>query len=146
MNCKSVFLGLSFLLFSFAALAQNKKGNLEIVKDPMIDILQQSRIVFNNSLPEEATEVKNEKGTWGTALGFRIQIFSGSSRNEAYAIQARFQQRYENINTYITYTQPNYRVKVGDFRSRSEAQSFMAELKRSYPSVFLFTEQIYIYY
>src|SRR5690606_1545865 len=146
MNCKSAFLGLRFLLFSFAALAQNKKGTLEIVKDPMIDVLQQSRIVFNNSLPEEATEVKNEKGTRGTALGFRIQIFSGSSRNEAYAIQARCQQRYENINTYITYTQPNYRVKVGDFRSRSEAQSFMAELKRSYPSVFLFTEQIYIYY
>jgi len=146
MNCKSIFFGLSFLLFSFVALAQNKKGNLEIVKDPMIDLLQQSRITFNNSLPEESTEVRNEKGTRGTALGFRVQIFSGSNRNEAYAIQARFQQRYEDINTYITYTQPNYRVKVGDFRNRSEAESFMAELRRSYPSVFLFTEQIYVYY
>jgi len=146
MNCKSVILGLSFLLLSFAVSAQNKKGTLEIVKDPMIDLLQQSRIVFNNTPVEENTEAKNEKGTRGTALGFRIQIFSGSSRNEAYAVQARFQQRYEDISTYITYTQPNYRVKVGDFRSRSEAESFMAELKKSFPSVFLFTEQIYVYY
>lgn len=146
MKCKSVFLGLSFLLFSFAALAQNKKGSLEIVKDPMIDLLQQSRIVFNNTPSEVEPEVRNEKGTRGTALGFRIQIFSGSSRNEAYAIQARFQQRYDDISTYITYTQPNYRVKVGDFRSRSEAESFMTELRKSYPSVFLFTEQIYVYY
>src|SRR5690554_2189776 len=146
MNCKSVFLGLSFLLFSLAALAQNKKGSLEIVKDPMIDLLQQSRIVFNNTTTEVEPAIRNEKGTRGTALGFRIQIFSGSSRNEAYAAQARFQQRYEDISTYITYTQPNYRVKVGDFRSRGEAQSFMTELRRSYPSVFLFTEQIYVYY
>lgn len=146
MNCKSVFLGLSFLLFSFVALAQNKKGSLEIVKDPMIDLLQQSRIIFNNSPIESEAGGRNEKGTRGTALGFRIQIFSGSSRTEAYAIQARFQQRYEDISTYITYTQPNYRVKVGDFRSRSEAQSFMNELRKTYPSVFLFTEQIYVYY
>jgi len=146
MNGKSVFLGLSFLLFSFAALAQNKKGSLEIIKDPMIDLLQQSRIIFNNSPIENEPAVKNEKGTRGTALGFRIQIFSGSSRTEAYAIQARFQQRYEDISTYITYTQPNYRVKVGDFRSRSEAQSFMNELRKTFPSVFLFTEQIYVYY
>jgi len=151
MNYKSVFLGLSFLLLSFYGLAQSmtqtKEGNLEIVKDPMIDLLQQNRIIYNNNpIPAESTEVKREKGTKGTALGFRIQIYSGSSRNEAYAVQARFQQQFEDISTYVSYTQPNYRVKVGDFRSRSEAQAFMSEIRRSFPTVFLFTEQINVYY
>lgn len=152
MTYKSVILGLSFLLFSFYSMAQSmiqtKEGNLEIVKDPMIDLLQQNRIIFNNNpIPvESGTEVKREKGTKGTALGFRVQIYSGSSRNEAYAIQARFQQQFDGISTYVSYTQPNYRVKVGDFRSRSEAQAFMNEIRRSFPTVFLFTEQVNVYY
>jgi len=145
MNYKTVILGLSFLLFFSYAMAQKKEGNLEIVKDPMIDLLQQSRILFNNSPDDSASDVKKE-GTRGTALGFRIQIYSGNSRNDAYAAQARFQQQFSDISTYVSYTQPNYRVKVGDFRSRSEAQAFMREARKSFPTVFLFTEQINVYY
>lgn len=144
MNYKSVFLGLSLLLFFSVAMGQNKKGSLEIVMDPAIDRLQESRLVFMNSSTE--TVVREKTGTKGTALGFRIQIYSGSNRNEAYAAQSRFQQQYSDISTYVSYTQPNYRVKVGDFRSRSEAQAFMREVRKSFPTLFLFTEQVNVYY
>lgn len=152
MSYKSILLGLSFLLFSTVVLAQSltqtKEGNLEIVKNPMIDLLQQNRVIFNNNpIPDEGNSVeKREKGVKSTALGFRVQIYSGPSRNEAYSVQSRFQQQFPDINSYISYTQPNYRVKVGDFRSRSEAQAFMREIKRSFPTVFLFTEQVNVYY
>lgn len=145
MNYKSIILSLSLLLFSVAVFAQEKKGNLEIVKSPMIDLLQERRVYFENN-PVEVRPVDKENGTRSTVLGFRVQIYSGSSRNEAYATQARFQKQYKDIATYISYTQPNYRVKVGDFRSRSEAQAFMREVKNDYPMVFLFTEQVYVYY
>lgn len=145
MNYKSIILSLSVVFFSTCALAQTTQGNLEIIKDPRIDLLQKSRVYFENN-PVEETPVTKENGTRGTVLGFRVQIYSGASRNEAYAIQARFQKQYEDIATYISYTQPNYRVKVGDFRSRSEAQAFMREVKKNYPMVFLFTEQVYVYY
>ncbi|MFB5945437.1 SPOR domain-containing protein [Albibacterium profundi] len=145
MNYKSIILSLSLLLFSVAVFAQEKKGNLEIVKSPMIDLLQERRVYFENN-PVEVRPVDKENGTRSTVLGFRVQIYSGSSRNEAYATQARFQKQYKDIATYVSYTQPNYRVKVGDFRSRSEAQAFMREVKNDYPMVFLFTEQVYVYY
>lgn len=145
MNYKSIILSLSLLLFSVAVFAQEKKGNLEIVKSPMIDLLQERRVYFENN-PLEVRPVDKENGTRSTVLGFRVQIYSGSSRNEAYATQARFQKQYKDIATYVSYTQPNYRVKVGDFRSRSEAQAFMREVKNDYPMVFLFTEQVYVYY
>lgn len=145
MNYKSIILSLSLLLFSVAVFAQEKKGNLEIVKSPMIDLLQERRVYFENN-PVEVRPVDKENGTRSTVLGFRVQIYSGSSRNEAYATQARFQKQYKDIATYVSYTQPNYRIKVGDFRSRSEAQAFMREVKNDYPMVFLFTEQVYVYY
>src|SRR5690606_27058417 len=145
MNIKTVLLVTGFLFLSLHAFSQNKKGSLEIIKDPLIERLQQSRLAFNTT-PEESKSESKPKGTRGTALGFRVQIYSGPSSNEAYAAQARFQQQYQDIATYVSYTQPNYRVKVGDFRSRSEAQAFMREVRKSFPTVFLFTEQVVVYY
>ena len=77
--------------------------------------------------------------------GFRVQIFSGSSRSDAYAVESKFQSSYKDIASYVTYEEPNYRVKVGDFRSRSEATSFMRELRSQYSNVFVFTEDVWAY-
>src|SRR5690606_20586265 len=144
MNYKSVFLGLSLILSFSLAMGQTKKGSLEIVKDPGIDLLQESRLIFMKS-PAESV-VKEKTGTKGTALGFRIQIYSGPNRNEAYAAQSRLQQQYSDISTYVSYTGSHMRVKVGDIRSRSEAQGFMREVRKNLLTPFLFTEQLNVYY
>ncbi|MBC7759987.1 MAG: SPOR domain-containing protein, partial [Phormidesmis sp. FL-bin-119] len=60
----------------------------------------------------------------------------------AYAEQTRFKSLYPNITSYVSYTQPNYRVRVGDFRTKLEAQKFMNELKKQYTSMFIFAERI----
>src|SRR5690606_41446012 len=78
-------------------------------------------------------------------MGFRVKIYSGSDRSEAYAEQARFKQLYKGIDTYLSYEEPNYRVKVGDFRSRNEAQALMQGLRKQFNNVFVFTEEIYVY-
>lgn len=140
---KYFFIGVLFLFFSFKANAQYGEGKVEVIKDPLISVLQQKRIEYA-SIPD--SEVAKRSGTKGTALGFRVQIYTGPSRSEAYAVQARFQRLYGDINTYVSYTQPNYRVKVGDFRSRNEAQALMRELRKDFTSLFLFTEQVNIIY
>src|SRR5690606_5788178 len=90
-------------------------------------------------------EVDKETGTRTTAMGFRVQIYSGSDRTEAYGEQARFKRLYKGIDTYLSYEEPNYRVKVGDFRSKSEAQALMQGLRKQFNNVFVFTEEIYVY-
>jgi cell division protein FtsN len=46
------------------------------------------------------------------------------------------------VRSYVSYTQPNYRVRVGDFRTRLEAQKFLNELRKQYSSLFIFAERI----
>ena len=140
---KFFFFGVLFFLSSLKVSAQRQDGKVEIIEDSLIYILQQKRIEYATT-PEP--EVTRRPGTKGTALGFRVQIYTGPSRNEAYAVQARFQRMHSDISTYISYTQPNYRVKVGDFRSRSEAQALMRELRKDFTAVFLFTEQVNVIY
>lgn len=135
------FTGISFLH------AQEQKGNVHFVQDSLIEALQQARIRYAQQL-NAGTQTHNEPhgdGSKTTVLGFRIQIYTGSSRETAYDVQASFKSMYPDISTYISYTQPNYRVKVGDFRSRNQANALMSELKKRFSPVFLFTEEVNVY-
>ncbi len=130
---------------AFWAKAQNR-GELKVYKDSLITVMQEYRSGKRSFTKAPAPSEDRNPATRTTARGFRVQVFLGSNRNEAYAEQARFKRLYPDIDTYITYEEPNYRVKVGDFRSRAEAQRLMEGLKHQFSNVFLFTETIFIYH
>lgn len=134
------------ICFSGSAGYAQQRGAVEVVADPLISLMQRNRM-GTNILAGSASKppVDKKNATRSTAMGFRVQIYSGANRSEAYAEQARFKALYKDIDTYITYEEPNYRVKVGDFRSRSEAQDLMQGLRKQFNNVFIFTEEIYVY-
>lgn len=140
----SIFVGLLIGL-CFASYAQ-KKGEVEIIADPLINLMQRNRMGTNITATAVGKTVVDKKNATRTkAMGFRVQIYSGSNRTEAYAEQAKFMRLYKDIDTYVSYEEPNYRVKVGDFRSRGEAQNLMQGLRKQFNNVFIFTEEIYVY-
>lgn len=140
--------GLLMVLLPGALIAQ-KKGQVEVVKDPLISVLQQYRsAIARGENPGGSGRIAPEDRSHLTRTvvpGFRVQVFLGPSRSEAYAEQARFQQLFKDFDTYITYEAPNYRVKVGDFRSRREAERLMQALRGRFTNVFVFAEDIFVY-
>jgi hypothetical protein len=128
--------------FSAVVLAQTK-GEVSVVKDPMIDSLIAKRIELSL---KSATPGTVSTGRPGTAIvsqmGYRVQIFYGSDRREVFNQQAKFNSSFPELNTYITYKQPNYYLRVGDFRTRLEAQRLMNELRPMFPTLFIFREKI----
>ncbi len=128
---KRIFLFSIILIVLIAGRAfSQQKGTVEVFKDPQIDSLIARRAALsrraNASMPQ----------------GFRIQIFSGTDRKEAYAEQTKFRKLFPGTASYISYAQPNYKVRVGDFRTRLEADKMMNRLKRNYPVLFIFSERI----
>ena len=132
-----------FWCFSAAAFAQTK-GTVSVVKDPMIDSLIAKRIELN--LRPATTPAAVSSGRPGTTIvsqmGYRVQIFYGSDRREVFNEQSKFNNSFPELNTYITYKQPNYYLRVGDFRTRLEAQRLMSELRPLFPTLFIFREKI----
>lgn len=145
---KNVWLILIIAALPASNLLAQERGKLEVVEDPLITILQQFRAGKLSARSTEGSEEVHVRtpGTRTVARGFRVQIYMGSSRSDAYAAQARFQRAFSDIETYVTYEQPNFRVKVGDFRSRSEAEQLMRGLRQQFNNVFVHTEDIFIYY
>ena len=150
MSRKGLILGLGFIVTALSVTAQ-EQHRVIVSKDTIITILQAFRAdheinpTTSRMISLGRRVVDKSRATRVKRKGFRVQIYSGPNRNEAYAIQSRFKNQHTDIDSYITYDEPNYRVKVGDFRSRSEANSFMRELRAQYSTVFVFQEDIWVW-
>jgi hypothetical protein len=98
----------------------------------LIDTLIARRPYLNKTVPGAET---------GSG-GFRVQIFFGSGRQAAYDAQAKFVNDYPEIPTYISYIEPNFKVQVGDFRTKLEAQKLESELNGMFTSLFIISTKI----
>jgi hypothetical protein len=77
--------------------------------------------------------------------GFRVRIFNDNkqnSRGASEAAMARFKGMYPGIAAYRTYSNPFFKVTVGDFRTKSEAMRLLQQVKGSFPSAFIVKETI----
>lgn len=108
-----------------------KRGRLVLNQDERIDELVKRHIEIN----------RREEGM----PGYRIRIFSQSgqaARQNATMARAEFFNKYPDAETYLDYDPPNFRVYVGDFRTRSEALRMQRKIRNDYPYSFIVSSRI----
>lgn len=85
-------------------------------------------------------ELLNEKRKNNPNLSYadryKIQIYNGPS-DGAKKTLSEFRQQFKNLDGTIVFKTPNYKVLVGNFRSRMEAERNLLEIKNYYKNVFL---------
>jgi hypothetical protein len=118
---------LSFtLLIAFPGICQ-KTGKIEIiVGDSRISTLVAKHIAFN----EKRESIR----------GFRVQIFFDSgnnSKSRAITAMNEFKAKYSETGVYLMFQEPNFKVRVGDFRTRMDAQRFLHKIADDYPNAFV---------
>lgn len=71
-------------------------------------------------------------------VGFRVQVFSDNNsrtaKSEARSKSKAINDAIPHYRTYVTYDAPYWRLKVGDFRTRTDAEEAADEIKRLFPS------------
>ena len=117
---KRVFLTLTMLTLAYNINAQDQ--NLTVNQDPKFDQLLNDKRKINTSISTNDT--------------YKIQIFSGKSE-EAKKTLSDFKRENSNIDGTIIFNTPNYKVIVGNFKTRIEAERNLAEIKKRYKLVFL---------
>lgn len=82
----------------------------------------------------------NEKRKINTSLNvsdsYKIQIFNGNSEN-AKRVLNDFKLYFNEIEATIVFNTPNYKVWVGNFKTRIEAERYLVDIKKKYPNVLL---------
>ena len=67
---------------------------------------------------------------------YKIQIFSGDSE-KAKSTLSEFRQAFSGMDGTIIFNTPNYKVWVGNYKSRIEAERNLIDIKKMYPNVHL---------
>jgi hypothetical protein len=80
-----------------------------------------------------------------TIQGFRIRIFSDSgqqARDKANGMRGKFMEIYPEVTTYLVFNTPNFKVYIGDYRTKSEALKMYKQIQKSFPKAFIVSDKI----
>ena len=119
-NPKSIKFLICALLFSSVVIVEAQQGRVIIDQDP------------------EIAKLLEYKKDLSTIDFYKIQIFSNSKRSDAESARSEFRSSFNKYPTEIVYEPPNFKIWVGAFRDRLEADRAYIEIKKKYPNAFLF--------
>jgi len=121
---------LCFLGFSFQGLSQEKK--VKVIEDRRLAELVEKHITLN-------------KQQGGVMEGYRVQIFFDSgaeSKKRALEAKSDFQMKYPDIPTYLSFSEPFFKIRAGDFRHKVEADGLLHMINTVYPNAFIVRDKI----
>jgi hypothetical protein len=90
----------------------------------------------------DSIAVNNQKQKF--IQGYTIQVYTGSSRTTANEIRGEVFNILHGTLPKVTYDLPNYKVKVGKFYHRLEAQRDFAAIKKRFRNAILVPQQFTI--
>ena len=131
MKFSTVVICAFFIFYSNQFLAAQKAssdtGKVELVQEYKIKELVNKHIEINSK---------------AAIKGYRIKIHFGSDKNKAKEIKAKFISKFPEISAYEKYDQPNFNIRVGDYRTKLEAYKALKEIQLEFPSSFLVQDEI----
>ena len=103
-------------------------GRVELQQDPRLEELLCPR---PNALRTGAG------GEVYYAAGYRVRVFSGNnqvqSKTLAYQIEGEMKDKMPDLQTYVVFKTPNWRLLVGNYRTSEEAIAALRDLKKAFP-------------
>ena len=113
---------LLFICF-FVPLATS--AQVEVVKDPRIDLLLAKQEELNKKV-----FLENNR----TAPGFRVMVISTNDRSKGLEVKTRLMRDYPEHKTYLIYQSPYFKILIGNFRNKADAESLQRQISRTYPT------------
>jgi len=107
------------ILFSGSALA-NSGDTIIVHKDPRLDIFTAKQASIN--------KVTARMSSNGLFKGYRLQVLNTRSRDDAFKTKAMLLENFPDEKTYVLYQSPYFKVRIGNFVNRNDAENFKKEL------------------
>ena len=123
-----LFFSISFNVLGQEITTYNQDSSIIITKDSRFD-----ELVNKQKIQNQISQSMH---------GYRIQIYFGGIRQKASEVKLDFNSRFPDIQAYLSYQQPNFKVRIGDYRNRFDAQKFLKEIEGLYPTSFIVPEDV----
>lgn len=134
-----IFLCLFFFILAINGWSQPATEPVEEPRQLQLDIRQDARISLLLDAHKEI--VTRERGI----NGYRVQIYSDSGNQSKLRTQRRkadFDSKFPGVESYIIYDAPDFKLRVGNFRTRLDARRFLEKIAREYRSAYIVVDRI----
>lgn len=121
---------LATLLTCGAIINSQAADTIIVHKDARIDLLVEKQGAINR--------VTSRMTANGLFKGFRLQVLNTRSRDDAFKTKAMLLEKIPDEKVYVLYQAPYFKVRVGNFVNRNDAENFKRELS------LLFTQPVYV--
>ncbi len=125
------------IFFSLVCLQTFASDTIVVIKDNRLDILEAKQAAMNR----RATMMTST----GQYKGFRIQVVSTSNREEAFKIKSDLLNRFRDQKSYVLFQSPNFKVRIGNFILKDEAEKFRKQIAKSFKQGIYVVEDIIEY-
>lgn len=116
------------------------KGRVFVYQDEAI-----KGVVGRSIAPPRPVYMSSDGSAFVKMRGFKIQAFSGNnqrtSKDEAYRKQQLINNAFPDLETVVLFESPVWRLRVGNFKTRAEANEVMSEMRLKLTS---FGKEMYI--
>lgn len=120
----------SLVCLSLSAQDSFKYGHVSIVASDNIDMLVRKHIKMNEKQQ--------------TKKGFRIQLIQNSDRSKVEEKKAQFLSDFPDLKPHLVYSQPYFKLRVGDFDSRLEAYPYYKSIIKKFSTATIVPDQVNI--
>jgi hypothetical protein len=97
---------------------------------------------INRKVDEQLVVIGEKNRSIRYAPGFRIQLYVGNERIQAENARMQINQNFPELAPYLSYDQPTYKLKVGDFMRRIDAERYFSQVKPLIGSAMLVADKV----
>ena len=76
------------------------------------------------------------------AQGYRILAYTGNNRKMAFDLRKAIIGQLPEERDYLTYVQPTFKLKIGDYYSRMEANQALQQIRNIVPNASIVSDQV----
>ncbi len=115
-------------------------GNAKTATEPTVIVTPSNHV--NNRVMALLDTMANVNKAIKYAQGYRILAYTGTERKTAMDMRRAIIERIPEERDYLQYRQPTFRLKVGDYLTRIEAQQVLSRIRDITPNALIVTDQI----
>jgi len=109
-------------------------SSVTVHKDPRLDLLVKKQAEINEETTRDARKV---------AKGYRLMVITTNNREEAIAAKTKVYTYFPELKAYMWHQSPYYKLKVGNFRERKDAEAYQRKLNVFFPKgVFIMPDKV----
>lgn len=118
----------TFLTFlGISAIGQTKEGIVRVETSAHVDEMLAQKKEYNKSID--------------SFDGYKIQIYYGTEK-KCYEVKEEFDLLFPDTETVIIFSTPQWKLQVGNYKTRLEADHAMVNIKKEYPAAIVLASEI----